>query len=95
MHVWRKKIEMIGIDVQSLDQNMDNNRFKLTLAERGREHLIKLGRFLECGNQIVLKHTKVNGKVRNHYTLRFSSKRITEKLIEIGEIWNMHKSTLF
>jgi hypothetical protein len=29
MHVWRKKIEMIGIDIKSLDQNMDKNRFKL------------------------------------------------------------------
>lgn len=29
MHVWRKKIEMVGIDIKSLDQDMDTNRFKL------------------------------------------------------------------
>jgi hypothetical protein len=29
MHVWRKKIEMAGIDIKSLDQDMDTGRFKL------------------------------------------------------------------
>ena len=29
MHVWRKKIEMVGIDIKSLDQDVDTNRFKL------------------------------------------------------------------
>ena len=29
MHVWRKKIELIGIEIKSLDQDMDTGRFKL------------------------------------------------------------------
>jgi len=64
-----------------------NPQISLTLAssERGRKLLIKLRKFLRCSNQIPLQSTKVNGKVRNHYTLRFSSKRIAEKLIEISE----------
>jgi DNA-binding transcriptional regulator WhiA len=64
-----------------------NPQISLTLAnsERGRERLVKLRKFLKCSNQILLTHTKANGKVRNHYTLRFSSKRIAEKLIEISE----------
>jgi DNA-binding transcriptional regulator WhiA len=64
-----------------------NPQISLTLAnsERGRKLLIKLRKFLKCSNQITLKPTKANEKVRNHYTLRFSSKRITEKLIEISE----------
>ena len=62
-----------------------NPQISLTLAERGRERLVKLRKFLKCSNQILLKHTKTHGKVRNHYTLRFSSKRIAEKLIEISE----------
>jgi hypothetical protein len=62
-----------------------NPQISLTLAERGRERLVKLRKFLKCSNQILLKPTKANGKVRNHYTLRFSSKTISEKLIDISE----------
>ena len=29
MHVWRKKIEMVGIDIKSIEQDVDTNRFKL------------------------------------------------------------------
>jgi len=42
MHVWRKKIEMIGIDIKSLDQNMDNNRFKLKTRLMNRHFLNEL-----------------------------------------------------
>lgn len=60
-----------------------NPQISLTLAssERGRKLLIKLRK---CSNQIPLKSTKANGKVRSHHTLRFSS-RIAERLIEISE----------
>jgi hypothetical protein len=58
-------------------------QISLTLGERDRK-LLKLTKFLKCSNQIPLKSTKANGKVRNHYTLRFSS-RIAEKLIEFSE----------
>jgi hypothetical protein len=60
-----------------------NPQISLTIAssERGRKLLRK---FLKCSDQIPLKSTKANGRVRSHYTLRFSS-RIAEKLIEIGE----------
>jgi hypothetical protein len=61
-----------------------NPQISLTLDERGRKLLIKLRKFLKCSNQIPLKSTKANGKVRSHYTLRFSS-RIAERLIEISE----------
>ena len=42
MHVWRKKIEMIGIDIKSLDQNMDNNRIKLKTRLMNRHFLNEL-----------------------------------------------------
>src|SRR5437899_6859104 len=51
----------------------------LSSSERDRKLLIKLTNFLRCNDQIPLKSTKANGKVRSHYTLRFSS-RIAEKL---------------
>jgi hypothetical protein len=58
-------------------------QISLTLAERGRERLVKLRKFLKCSNQIVLKHTKVYGKVRNHYTLRFCTERVFDQLARI------------
>ncbi|MGC1929455.1 MAG: hypothetical protein WA667_10810 [Candidatus Nitrosopolaris sp.] len=61
-----------------------NPRIALTVAERDREHLVKFRNFLNCSNQILLKITKVNGKVWNQYTLRFSSKKLADKLIEFG-----------
>jgi len=61
-----------------------NPRIGLTLAATDQEHLVKFRRFLNCSNQVQLKLTKVNGKVWNQYTLRFSSKKIANKLIEYG-----------
>lgn len=61
-----------------------NPRIALTVAARDREHLAKFRRFLNCSNQILLKITKVNGKVWNQYTLRFSSKKLADKLIGFG-----------
>ena len=61
-----------------------NPRIALTLAERDREHLVKFRKFLNCSNRILLKISRLKGKIWNQYTLRFSSKRIAEKLIEFG-----------
>jgi hypothetical protein len=61
-----------------------NPRIALTVAARDREHLAKFRRFLNCSNQILLKIAKVNGKVWNQYTLRFSSKKLADKLIGFG-----------
>ena len=52
-------------------------QISLTLAERGRERLVKLRKFLKCSNQIVLKHTKVYGKVR------FCTERVFDQLARI------------
>ena len=61
-----------------------NPRIALTLAERDREHLVKFRKFLNCSNQILSKIAKVNEKVWNQYTLRFSSKKIADRLKEFG-----------
>ncbi|MGC1932695.1 MAG: hypothetical protein WA667_27290 [Candidatus Nitrosopolaris sp.] len=61
-----------------------NPRIALTLAAKEGGHLVKFGKFLNCSNQILLKITKVNGKVWNQYTLRFSSKKIADRLIGFG-----------
>jgi hypothetical protein len=42
MHMWRKKIEMLGIDIKSLDQHMHNNRFKLKTRLMNRHFLNEL-----------------------------------------------------
>ncbi|MGA9154488.1 MAG: hypothetical protein WBZ36_28215, partial [Candidatus Nitrosopolaris sp.] len=39
MHVWRKKIEMVGIDIKSIEQDVDTNRFKLK-TELMNQHFI-------------------------------------------------------
>lgn len=51
-----------------------NPQIALTLAERDREHLIKLRKFLKCSNQILLTHTNANARVSNHYTCGFHRK---------------------
>jgi hypothetical protein len=61
-----------------------NPRISLTIAARDCEHLVKFRKFLNCSNPIQIKITKVNGIVREQYTLRFSSKRIAENLIGFG-----------
>ena len=42
MHVWRKKIELIGIDIKHLDQDMDTNRFKLKTRIMNRHFINEL-----------------------------------------------------
>ena len=61
-----------------------NPRISLTIGARDREHLVKFRKFLNCSNPILIKISKVRGKVRKQYTLRFSSKRIAENLIGFG-----------
>jgi hypothetical protein len=61
-----------------------NPRISLTIAARDHEHLVKFRTFLICSNPILMKISKVKGKIWKQYTLRFSSKRIAENLIGFG-----------
>jgi hypothetical protein len=61
-----------------------NPRISLTLAARDHDHLVKFGTFVNCSNPILIKISKVNGKIWKQYTLRFSSKRIAGNLIGFG-----------
>ena len=61
-----------------------NPRISLTLAERDLGHLVKLRKFLNCSNQISLKISRVKGRMHIQYTLRFISKRISDRLIGFG-----------
>ncbi|MDQ6863016.1 MAG: hypothetical protein M3044_04260 [Thermoproteota archaeon] len=61
-----------------------NPRISLTIAARDHEHLVKFRKFLNCSNPILIKISKVEGKIWKQYTLRFSSKRIAENLIGYG-----------
>lgn len=61
-----------------------NPRISLTIAARDHDHLVKFRTFLICSNPILIKFSKVKGKIWKQYTLRFSSKRIAENLIGFG-----------
>ena len=60
MHVWRKKIEMIGIDIKSLDQNMNNNRFKLKTMLMNRHFLNELDKI---GLELMVNYGTLEAKV--------------------------------
>ena len=61
-----------------------NPRISLTVAARDWQHLFKFRKFLNCSNQISLKTSKLNGRTWIQYTLRFISKSIADRLIELG-----------
>ncbi|MFZ0510043.1 MAG: hypothetical protein WAM14_00430 [Candidatus Nitrosopolaris sp.] len=60
MHVWRKKIEMVGIDIKSLDQDMDTNRFKLKTRLMNQHFINELDKI---GLQLIYMRGASNGKL--------------------------------
>ena len=73
---------MIAADIYT--DKIGNPQILLTLAERGREHLVKLRKFLDCSNDISSKISRPKGRTWIQYTLRVISKRIADRLIEFG-----------
>jgi hypothetical protein len=60
MHVWRKKIEMIGIDIKHLDQDMDTNRFRLKTRIMNRHFINELNKI---GLQLINMTGTFDGKL--------------------------------
>lgn len=60
MHVWRKKIELIGIDIKNLDQDMDTNRFKLKTRIMNRHFINELDKI---GLQLINMTGTFDGKL--------------------------------
>lgn len=60
MHVWRKKIELIGIDIRHLDQDMDTNRFKLKTRIMNRHFINELDKI---GLQLINMTGTFDGKL--------------------------------
>ncbi len=60
MHVWRKKIEMAGIDIKSLDQDLDTGRFKLKTRLMNQHFINELDKI---GLQLISIRGALNGKV--------------------------------
>jgi hypothetical protein len=60
MHVWRKKIELIGIDIKHLDQDMDTNRFKLKTRIMNRHFINELDKI---GLQLINMTGTFDGKL--------------------------------
>jgi hypothetical protein len=60
MHVWRKKIEMIGIDIKHLDQDMDTDRFRLKTRIMNRHFINELN---EIGLQLINMTGTIDGKL--------------------------------
>ena len=60
MHVWRKKIEMVGIDIKSLDQDMDTGRFKLKTRLMNQHFINELDKI---GLQLINIRGTFNGKL--------------------------------
>jgi len=60
MHMWRKKIELIGIDIRHLDQDMDTNRFKLKTRIMNRHFINELDKI---GLQLINMTGTFDGKL--------------------------------
>lgn len=60
MHVWRKKIEMVGIDIKSLEQVVDTNRFKLKTKLMNQHFINELDKI---GLQLINIKGTFNGKL--------------------------------
>jgi len=60
MHVLRKKIEMAGIDIKGLDQDMDTGRFKLKTRLMNQHFINELDKI---GLQLISIRGALNGKV--------------------------------
>ena len=60
MYVWRKKIEMVGIDIKSLDQDMDTGRFKLKTRLMNQHFINELDKI---GLQLINITGTFNGKL--------------------------------
>jgi len=58
--VWRKKIELIGIDIKHLDQDMDTNRFKLKTRIMNRHFINELDKI---GLQLINMTGTFDGKL--------------------------------
>jgi hypothetical protein len=60
MHVWRKKIEMVGIDIKNLEQDVDTNRFKLKTKLMNQHFINELDKI---GLQLINIKGTFNGKL--------------------------------
>ncbi|HET7149073.1 MAG TPA: hypothetical protein VFI73_11295 [Candidatus Nitrosopolaris sp.] len=60
MHLWRRKIELIGIDIKHLDQDMDTNRFKLKTRVMNRHFINELDKI---GLQLIKMTGTFDGKL--------------------------------
>lgn len=58
--MWRKKIEMIGIDIKHLDQDMDTNRFRLKTRIMNRHFMNELNKI---GLQLINMTGTFDGKL--------------------------------
>jgi len=58
--MWRKKIELIGIDIRHLDQDMDTNRFKLKTRIMNRHFINELDKI---GLQLINMTGTFDGKL--------------------------------
>ena len=58
--MWRKKIELIGIDIKNLDQDMDTNRFKLKTRIMNRHFINELDKI---GLQLINMTGTFDGKL--------------------------------
>jgi len=60
IQVWRKKIEMVGIDIKSLDQDVETNRFKLKTKLMNQHFINELDKI---GLQLINIKGIFNGKL--------------------------------
>jgi hypothetical protein len=60
MHAWRKKMEMVGIDIKSLEQDVDTNRFKLKTKLMNQHFINELDKI---GLQLINIKGTFNGKL--------------------------------
>jgi len=60
IQVWRKKIEMVGIDIKSLDQDVETNRFKLKTKLMNQHFINELDKI---GLQLINIKGTFNGKL--------------------------------
>lgn len=77
---------MLMADGWIFKEKTGNPRIAITLAEKDYAHLVKFSRFLKSTYPILRKTVKRHGKIVYQYSIRFSSKRIAEKLIGYGVV---------
>jgi len=58
--IWYKKIELIGIEIKSLDQDMDTNRFRLKTRIMNRHFINELNKI---GLQLINMTGTFDGKL--------------------------------